>query len=142
VQNRVAFTIVEILIVVIIMSVIAGFAIPNYNKAQDRSNEREAVINLRLVGIAMQSFKLHDANDEYPSADLPQVSDINTALSLGIIEQTMDYDCVSSTSEFDCTAVHPNGWEVSIETNSGIVGVVHCSNNTCPQCSGTDCPSY
>lgn len=52
-SNKAAgFTLIELLIVVAIMMVIAGIAIPNYIRSKMRANESGAVSNLRTISTA------------------------------------------------------------------------------------------
>jgi len=129
------FTLIEILIVVILLGVIAGFGIPSYNNAREKSDEREGEFSLSVIAAAMENYEYRNAG--YPAASLPQIDDINTTLNLGILEQNMDYDCTSSSATFTCTAISTYGWELDISNTSN--GVVRCSVVTCPTCLPGGC---
>ena len=129
------FTLIEIMVVVILLGVIAGFGIPSYNNAREKADEREGKFSLSVIASAMENYEYRNAG--YPVANLPQIDDINTTLNLGILEQTMDYDCTSSSATFTCTTVSSYGWELDISDTSS--GVVRCSVVTCPTCLPAGC---
>jgi len=66
----------------------------------------------------MEMYKAR--NDGYPGSKLNNIDDINTILSLAIIEQNIAYDCTSNNTAFTCTAVSKYGWELNVsESDSG-----------------------
>ena len=52
-----AFTLMELLIVVVCIGTVAAFAIPSYTKAVDKGYARAAVMNLAAIGAAEQVYK-------------------------------------------------------------------------------------
>jgi len=137
-----AFTLIELMTVVIILGIIAGFGIPGYQKTRGRVIEKEGAHSLAVIASAMEMFRLR--NPGYPDppggANL-DVNDINTTLSLGIIEQNINYTCADDddNTTFTCTA-DPDDytWELNIsETNDGNP---RCSIATCPTCVAGGCP--
>jgi len=127
------FTLMEIIVVVILLSIVAAFGIPSYNNAFEQSDEREAVYNLRFIGEALEVYRVR--NDDYPNFDLLEVSDINTTLNLGILEQNMDYDCAGGASRHVCMAISNYGWEIAYDTALAAAFNPYCV------VTGTDCPS-
>jgi len=122
--------------VVVLLGVIAAFGMPNYTRAREKADEREAVANLRMVVHALELYK--NRNGGYPGFDMPQAGDINTTLNLGIIEQNMDYNCVVAGADNTCTAVSPYGWQVQYSTATKANGV-YCSVAGCPSCPALNC---
>jgi len=131
-----AFTIMEVLIVVILVGVVAAFAIPNYNKGLEKSDEREAVSNLRLIAQALEVYNFR--NRQYPSANMPQVSDINTTLDLGILERNVDYSCTTPGANVRCTGTSNYGWGVRYTTPLDSNSVI-CHTGGCPSCPANGC---
>jgi len=88
-KNSKAFTLTELIIVIILIGIIAGFAVPNYGKAIRKAHERDAIIQLTAI---------HAANLMYQAQQrtfLPQgagdLNAINTGLNLNIIANGMTY---------------------------------------------------
>ncbi|WP_424244316.1 prepilin-type N-terminal cleavage/methylation domain-containing protein [Elusimicrobium posterum] len=70
------FTLIELLVVVLIIGILAGIAVPQYNKSVLRSRYTEAVILATAISQAQERFFL--ATSQYPSSleeldiDLPK----------------------------------------------------------------------
>lgn len=64
--NR-AFTLVELLIVVAIISILALLAVPNLSMAKRRANQARCASNLKAIGYALYAYRI-DYN-HYPLAD-------------------------------------------------------------------------
>jgi type II secretion system protein G len=62
--DRSAFTLIELLIVVAIIAILAAIAVPNFLEAQTRSKVSRAVVDMRSVANALESFRV-DRTD-YP----------------------------------------------------------------------------
>lgn len=61
-----AFTLVELLIVVAIISILAAIALPNFLEAQTRSKVARTKSDLRTLAMALESY--HVDNKAYPQA--------------------------------------------------------------------------
>jgi len=44
-----AFTMVELIVVMVIIGIMAGFGIPNFTKSINRSRARDAILNLNVI---------------------------------------------------------------------------------------------
>ena len=53
-RKAAAFTLVEIMIVVAIIGLLAGIAIPNFIKARETARKSTCINNLRLIDAAIQ----------------------------------------------------------------------------------------
>ncbi|HOE95113.1 MAG TPA: prepilin-type N-terminal cleavage/methylation domain-containing protein [Candidatus Sumerlaeota bacterium] len=65
-RDRLAFTLIELLIVVAIIAILAAIAVPNFLEAQTRSKVARAQADLRSVKTALESYVVD--NNEYPRA--------------------------------------------------------------------------
>ncbi len=130
-----AFTLTEIMVVIIIMSVIASFAIPQYRKTITRAYEREGLQNLTMIHASEKTYRAEHGEVWPTDAGAKGVNDINTNLNLNIIEDGMTYSCSSSsTTDFTCTAAREGGG-FTLRVNQNDLG----SSNPC--CSDGDCPT-
>lgn len=89
-----SFTLMELLIVVIIIGVIAGFAIPGYKKTMARQQVKRLILTATLIGGAQEIYKAK--NGRYwgiPDVMDPDAANINANLGLNIIsEEGVGYD--------------------------------------------------
>ena len=127
-----AFTLVELMIVVVMLGMIAAFGIPNYRKSHDRVNEKTGNYNLNVIDSAMEIYRMRNAGyPDPPGGAALDFDDINTILNLGIIEQNMTYACIDDNDDttFSCTAAE-GGWTLRITDTDD--GNVCCSAGLCP----------
>ena len=61
---RKGFTLIEILIVIAVIAILVGIALPRFKGMRDEGNYAKAKGELRTLQTAMESFKIHDGN--YP----------------------------------------------------------------------------
>ncbi len=99
------FTLIEIIIVVVLIGVIATFAIPNYTKSVDRAYVKDMNVSLSAI-YAAQKIYFNSFGTYKTTADLAAV---NNDLSLGIANTVgTAYDCVGGAT-FTCNAVRTLG---------------------------------
>ncbi len=65
-KNKLGFTLIEMLVVVLIIGILAGIALPQYQGAVRKARVAEAKIALRAIGDAADRWFLH--NEEYPDS--------------------------------------------------------------------------
>ena len=63
VQHKQAFTLIELLVVVLIIGILAAVAVPQYQRAVQKSRMAQIIPLLKAVGQAEQAYYL--ANGEY-----------------------------------------------------------------------------
>jgi len=127
-----AFTLIELMIVVVVLGIIAGFGIPNYYKSQERVDERDAEYNLGTIASAMEMYRQRNDGAYALGTDLDDVGEINTTLYLGIIAQNMVYSCTSDGTIFTCTA-NPIDYTGNIEVSETDLGDPVCATGpACP----------
>ena len=136
-QSTIAFTLTELMIVVAIIGIIAGFAIPNYTKAVERAHLRDAIIQLTNVHAANQIYRAENGS-YWPPANGQDLTAINANLDLGILPNGMTYTCGIGAgpagSTFSCTAVRdPPAASFTVTVTQAAV------SGTNPGCTGT-CP--
>ena len=57
-QNKKGFTLLELLVVVLIIGILAGIALPQYNKAVEKAKVTEALLNIKTIEGSMQRYIL------------------------------------------------------------------------------------
>jgi len=133
-SRRRSFTLIELLIVIGIIIILAGIAIPNFYKAKERALTKEASVNLKLIAAAEKVYRMGNPfyypNTGYQSA----IADINSYLRLYFTDETnWDYTITVATDKaFTATAVRTVGTNPCTFTiNQGTTGEPTYSG-TCP----------
>ena len=62
-KNKQAFTLIELLVVVLIIGILAAVALPQYQKAVEKSKAAQAFAMIRTVAAAQEAY--HMANGTY-----------------------------------------------------------------------------
>ena len=83
-MNRKAFTLIELLIVILIMAILTTLAWPQYVKFMEKSIASEAV---QAMGVLRSNILVSAAYDSDPVADVPQLKH----WSFGGVTMTADY---------------------------------------------------
>ena len=76
-RQTAAFTLLELLIVIALIMVLAGLMIPAFYKIQDKAKAKRAQIEARVIGSAIQTYKLQAKKLPAPSTDLAGGSDLS-----------------------------------------------------------------
>jgi prepilin-type N-terminal cleavage/methylation domain-containing protein len=72
--NRVAFTLIELLIVVAIIAILAAIAVPNFLLAQTRAKVSRCKADQRTVVTALEAYAADTGNNRYPEYNNPRDS--------------------------------------------------------------------
>ena len=124
-----AFTMMEIIVVIVIIGILAGFGIPKYTRAIDRAKERDAATNLRIIRSALILYQQQDG--AFPAVGfLGTIGAINNTLGLAIIENNITYTCVAAAGLRCRAAVTGGAWELYID--DPFTAEPYCGVPTCP----------
>lgn len=95
-RNEKGFTLIELLVVVLIIGILAGIALPQYNKAVEKSKVAQALITLKYMHDRGQEFMLRHglSEDDDMTSFSPLMND-----DIGI-ELSSDWTCEESDDGF------------------------------------------
>ncbi len=136
-KNRIeAFTILEIMIIIVVTAIIIGLGSVQYMKAIEQAHLQDAIHQLRLIHRAENLYFSRTGQLWMTSGETTDLDDINERLELTIEENGMTYSCVEATRV--CTAVRQapgQPFVVSLTTTSAL-------DNSNPACvvAGGNCP--
>ena len=127
-----SFTLLEVLIVIVIVGILAGFALPKFGRAFAKLDERSAIANLIATRTAGRMYLANTLTTVIPNWG--NIAAINTALGLSIMDAKMTYACTAAAN--GCSATHPSGWilEYHFIGAHSDNGSIHCTDASCPSC--------
>ena len=130
-MNKKGFTLLELLVVVLIIGILAGIALPQYRKAVYKARATEAMILLKALSDAQETFYL--ANGEYTNdigeLDIQIPTELISEDTTGNFTDTYSYSCKEQRT---CSARVNNANMPFFEFNlihgsvSGIAGKKYC----------------
>lgn len=131
-RRQIGFTLVEIMMVVVIVGIMAAFAIPSYTKSVGKAYEKAGSNNLLII-YAAQKMKI--LNGAIPVAgDITAINDSSgSGLGLSIMANGIDYSCTQASPNFTCTAARSTG-DFSLQITQ--TGSICCSKASCPSVPG------
>lgn len=128
-----AFTIMEVMTVVIIVGVIAVFAIPNFSKTMTQSHEQDTMTQMTALHAANEIYRAQNGGYWPPDASTYNLAAINSALGLSILSNGMNYGCVGNTGAgYTCTANRPSGDLIVVVTEAALSATNPQVTSSCP----------
>ena len=101
-----AFTVMELLTVVIIVGVLAVIAIPNFTRNMDRAHEQDIVTQLTTIHAANNVYRAQNGR-YFPTlaSDGDTLAEINTAFGLSIMANgaTFTFTPGGTPQQYTCT---------------------------------------
>ncbi len=70
-----SFTLIELLMVIVIIIILAGIAIPNFAKAKERALTKEAIANLKLIAAAEKVYRMEYSTYYGPEGGIANIND-------------------------------------------------------------------
>ncbi len=144
-RTRNAFTLIEVLIVVVIMAVLAATVVPQFTDATADAKTNTALFNLNTLRSQIELYKAqHDGNFPTTLSLLTQATNVDHTTSggtqpFGPYMQAIPENTLNSTNAVktittaaaasgDVTAANAGGWIYS--TNSGGIWLDHATEYT------------
>jgi len=103
-KNKQAFTLIELLVVVLIIGILAAIALPQYQRAVEKSRMIEAIANVRAIVRAQQLYFL--ANGRY--ALINEMDSLSVEIP-GSLDQTQGYRIRTNHFIYSCGG-NEEGW--------------------------------
>lgn len=104
-NKKLAFTFVELIVVVIIVAILAGLAIPNFTKTKERALDKEAQTALRLIQAAEKIYNLKNSFYYPISGSTANLREINSNLTLDLSSSSWNLSIGSASgTDFAATA--------------------------------------
>ena len=135
----------EVMIVVILIGILASFAIPNYTKSIVKAHVKDALVQVTTIYAANTIYKAQNNGLYLSGVDNSglDLTAINSNLGLNIIANDIDYHYFAAPPPtlFRVTATYVNGktYIVSVDQSPLIKGI----NPSCiVLSSGESCPGY
>jgi prepilin-type N-terminal cleavage/methylation domain-containing protein len=90
-----AFTLTEVLFVLVIVGVLAGLAVPSYFGTVEKARESEAISNLKTLHSAQ---KIHRLNNNVYFGPSSSLSDINANLDIELEQQFFEVSIAAASA--------------------------------------------
>ena len=117
--NRIGFSLLEIIIVLVVLGVILTFAIPSYDNSLKKGRNKNAEFNLIVIYNAQKRHKL-DNGVYYGCGESCTSALINENLDLDVLDPYFDYKIVSDSGEqFKAYATSRDSERCYMVTQSG-----------------------
>lgn len=131
-KEMAGFTLIELMVVLIIVSILAGLAIPNFSRTRERALDKEAQTAQRLIQAAERVY-LSKFGKYYPDTPPANLTQIN---------QNLQLELSSSSWDFNITAASSATFTAEARRNTGAVRTWSITENTSlgPTCAGINCP--
>lgn len=129
-----AFTVMELMTVVVIVGVIAAFAIPKLTLTMNRSHEQDAVTQLTAIHAANKLYRAQNGAYWPPNGTSYTLAQLNTALGLSTMANGLTYTCTGSNgTTFTCRTTSPSGSFMATVTQAALsAGTNPVVVNPCP----------
>ncbi|MDD5292482.1 MAG: prepilin-type N-terminal cleavage/methylation domain-containing protein [Candidatus Omnitrophica bacterium] len=132
-NTKKAFTLLELIVVVVIIGILSGIMVPSYNRARERAIDKQAKSILSLLRSAQRSYKMETGN--YVTSG-STVSAINSALNLDLVDDGNWGYGISSTNGFTATMSRNKGgynrkWTIDANNVNATCSALSPST-TCP----------
>lgn len=139
---RKGFTILELLIVIAVIAILVGIALPRFKGMQDEGNIAKAKGELRMLQTAVESYYIHNGS-------MPALSDLTTAVPQ-IAPSTLPTDPFGSGDDTNYTlssngahfVIYSDGPAGTGSASINSSGVVSAAANTVYVTNGTPDPLH
>ena len=133
-DRKQAFTLMELIVVIIIIGVLAGIMFPQYARSKERTIDKQAQAILSLIRAAERTYYM-ETGHYYPTGDaVTTISAINEDLNLDLVDDGVwNSYCITNADDFTATMSRNGGgynraWQITADDfNASCI-----SGNQCP----------
>ncbi|MCA9401753.1 MAG: prepilin-type N-terminal cleavage/methylation domain-containing protein, partial [Candidatus Omnitrophica bacterium] len=93
-RKKYGFTIMEVMLVVFLLSVMASFALVQFNKATLKSREKSAIVQLKVIHAANEIYKArngHFNRDSNTKGGPLNLDEINSSLNINLVSNGLTF---------------------------------------------------
>jgi len=145
--NKKSFTLMELLVVIILIAIIAAFAIPDYSKSLRKMQVKHMVSQLSILHAANIHFSTY--YDHYCDGDPAlTLADINTNLNINLISngETYTYDTTGDTdadkpTTYVASAAYGSDYTLKMRELPVSIDQAAAVGNENPCCGAGNCAS-
>jgi len=100
-----SFTLLELTVVIIIIGILAGIALPLFSKPKEYALGKEAIANLKFIAAAERFYYMERRISYYPaSGNEANITNINNNLRLALTNASWDYNITGGSNNFTAYA--------------------------------------
>lgn len=99
-MNKKGFTLIELMVVMVVISILIGIAIPRFKGMQDQANVSKAQMELRTIQAAVESYYVNQNPKEYPVTTDTVIADRLLDASPQIVNEVL-YDPFMPETEYN-----------------------------------------
>ncbi|HAR40829.1 MAG TPA: hypothetical protein DCR68_05760 [Coprothermobacter sp.] len=103
------FTLVELLIVLLILGILIGLAVPRYLTALEQSRKTTFCSNVRSIVSAIETYRMNEGTQKYPDYNTLTTTIINSASYFSQAPINPYTGTVMTVTELDPTATSTSG---------------------------------
>ena len=112
------FTLIEMMIVIVVISILIGVLLPNFRGTQDEANTQRARSEMRTIATALESYYIHNSN-AFPGA----LSTLTSATPLIISRVPSDPFNGSTAYQYATSSGYYVVWSYGPNRTAGITGI-------------------
>ena len=116
--ERNGFTLIEMLIVIVVISILVGVLLPNFRGTQDEANTQRAKSELRTLATALESYYIHNSN-AFPSA-LTSLTSVTPRIVTRIPSDPFNG---STAYQYATSSGYYVAWSYGPDRTAGITGI-------------------
>ena len=113
-----AFTLIEMLIVIVVISILVGVLLPNFRGTQDEANTQRAKSELRTIATALESYYIHNSN-AFPSV----LTSLTNATPRIITRVPSDPFNGSTAYQYATSSGYYVAWSYGPDRTAGLTGI-------------------
>lgn len=100
-RNQIGFTIIELLIVIAVISILIGIAIPRMKGMQDEANVTKAKAETRSLKAAVESYYINQNPNSYPASSTTICASTLNSASPTIVSEILYDPFLTTATEYN-----------------------------------------